>query len=150
MEHLTASQAIDRILSRATRDEGTGCLIFQGHTDKFGHGRVHFRGIGEGLAHRALWVLTRGDLGDLHLHHVCERPACVNLDHLKPVTPAEHAREHHGDRCPQGHEPNFRVTKKGRECRTCDRDRKRRERAGLSVRRVEHNARVPATHGTAL
>jgi hypothetical protein len=29
-----------------------------------------------------------------HLHHVCEEPRCSNLDHLVPVTAAEHKRLH--------------------------------------------------------
>lgn len=147
MEHLTPDRAVERILSRTARDQETECLIFQGHTDKFGHGRVHLSCVREVLAHRALWVLTRGDLGEMQLHHVCRRPACVNLDHLKPVTPAEHAREHHGDRCPRDHEPNFRMTKKGRECRTCDSERQRAKRVMRSVRSPSYTAAVPVAHG---
>lgn len=36
-------------------------------------------------AHRLLWLIRNGDIGDLVVDHVCRNRACVNIAHLEPV-----------------------------------------------------------------
>lgn len=65
------------------------------------------------------------------LHHICHNRACVNPGHLEPVTRKEHAERHLVSHCPHGHpydEKNtyWRLDRKGRECRACNRARSAR------------------------
>lgn len=93
---------------------------------------------------------------DLTLDHLCRVRACVNPDHMEPVTIRENAlrgetaaaRNAAQTHCPQGHEytgENTYVTTAGsRRCRTCTREyvrrskakRRRLQREHLSGRRV--------------
>lgn len=57
------------------------------------------------LAHRYAWFLVNGEwppLDDLH-HERCEpkNSLCVNPDHLRPVTKAEHKELHRNSTSPQ-------------------------------------------------
>lgn len=97
--------------------------------------------------YRVLWEERHGPLDPgLILHHTCENAWCVNLDHLVPLTRAEHLKEHelHGDwgqaektHCPAGHpyddENTYRYARSDgtteRHCRACRRETKRRYRA---------------------
>ncbi len=92
-------------------------------------------------AHRVAYELTVGPIPEgLHLDHLCRNPACVNPDHLEPVTNKVNAqrglwgmRTH----CPAGHEYDeantYRTAARGhRQCRKCKADavRRWRERNG--------------------
>lgn len=81
-------------ISRYTRDRTTGCWMWNGATFSSGHGAVKIMGIAH-IAHRVIFSYFRGQIPiGLHLHHTCERPACVNPAHLMLVTPGEHSRIH--------------------------------------------------------
>jgi hypothetical protein len=68
-----------------------GCWIWQrGKAEGYGvvwrDGRVQ-------RAHRVVYEQHRGPIPDgLHLDHLCRVKACVNPDHLEPVTNAENCR----------------------------------------------------------
>lgn len=100
------------------------------------------------LAHRFSYELHKGPIpAGLVLDHTCSTPACVNPDHLEPVTGSENARRSHQrgkyvnngahfaakTHCPEGHEysaENTYVNPKGsRICRECARQAVRALRA---------------------
>ena len=67
-----------------------GCWIYgDGDTDKYkGDSRT-------GQIHRYVYETLRGPIPvGRHLHHTCQTKACCNPDHLIPLTPSEHAKEH--------------------------------------------------------
>ena len=125
-------------IARTTKD---GYGLF--HVDRFGHTRV---------AHRIAYTLLVGEIPEgLELDHLCRNKACVNPDHLEPVT-----QQVNRDRvpfvnlpgglppwvvsgknvtgfCKHGHEytdENTYVYPDGRtECRTCKRGHRRKPAA---------------------
>lgn len=67
-----------------------GCLPWVGLLSPKGYGR--FRGK---LAHRFAWEKLNGPVPPKHeLHHECTHRACVNVNHLRLVTKAEHLLIH--------------------------------------------------------
>ena len=62
-------------------DPDTGCWLWVGGTNTSGHGT--WAAHGEKTAHRASWVLHNGAVpAGKHVLHRCDRPNCVNPDHL--------------------------------------------------------------------
>lgn len=62
--------------------DDNGCWIWQKSMTPQGYGTIR----GEG-AHRVFYEDAKGPIPEgLHLDHLCRTPACVNPDHLEPVT----------------------------------------------------------------
>jgi hypothetical protein len=130
----------ERLVARVRLDPQSSCWAWSGHIDRFGYGKVGFRG-GHWLAHRAVYTAVIGDIPDgLTLDHTCRNRSCVNPAHLEPVTrrentlrgigpAAQNARKTH---CPHGHSYDEKNTRLGpdkkRYCRSCNREAASRAR----------------------
>lgn len=120
-----------------------GCWAWTASTNGEGYGTFNIgppapRGDRMRLTHRLTWETLFGPVPDgLELDHACRVRECCNPAHLEAVThqvnvlrgtspAAAHAVKTH---CPSGHPydgANTHITKKGvRQCRACDRERKR-------------------------
>ena len=140
------SSALDRVLGHIDDSslDPAACWVWQGSRSRHGYGRIMRFGKMQ-HAHRMVWDLLVGPIDPgLVIDHLCRNKACVNPEHLEPVTnevnvmrgegpTARNARKTH---CPQGHpydETNTYVHKngRGRSCRECARTRisERRRRA---------------------
>lgn len=69
------------------REGDNGCWIWHGARFRSGYGACGFRGSTR-VAHRAVYqLMVQDDLSlDLDLDHLCRVRACVNPDHLEPVS----------------------------------------------------------------
>lgn len=106
----------------------TPCWIWTGTQVRGGYGQVTHR-----TAHRVLYEIHVGPVPDgLQLDHLCFQTACVNPEHLEPVTAAENmrraaARFFDPDRfmgCghPRGENQYVNPYTAKKHCRTCGRD----------------------------
>lgn len=122
----------ERLWSRVNKTES--CWIWTGPLHKSGYGFI-----GEGPSggrtlrtHRVAYELLVGPIPDgLTLDHLCQNTVCCNPAHLEPVTAEENVRRATARRaaCRRGHPftPENTITRpRGRECRTCRNEGKRR------------------------
>lgn len=150
----------DRFMSKVEFDLNGGCWLWAG-SDDGGAGYGRFRAevaLGTRQAHRAAYALFCEPIPDgMEIDHKCRVTACVNPDHLEPVTREENmrrapklglalgglangARQRAKTHCPKGHDyaENLYVTPQGwRNCKECGRIKSRRQQA---EKRAKSNA----------
>ena|SRR5581483_7110375 len=140
-------ETIERFWAQVDKNGPNGCWLWTGALDRCGYSAFFSRGAR--IGHRVAWQLTNGPIPDgMCLDHLCRVRACVNPDHLQPVsakentlrgnTPAgNNAKKTH---CIRGHEftPENTIIRKSyttkgrngvaRQCRTCLKSRYQRAR----------------------
>lgn len=126
-----ASVILPRLLAKTVCMTQTRCWEWVGSRDEDGYGR---QGVGSSnrLAHRLSYLIFVGPIPDgLELDHLCRNRACVNPDHLEPVTHRVNCLRGEAPRrthCPRGHRYTAENTRpatatQGRKCRACERER---------------------------
>lgn len=79
-------------IERHVIDQQTGCWVWQGATAT-GYGMVFSMNRGREQAHRLYYQRYKGPIPEgMELDHLCRNHACVNPDHLEPVTRTENVR----------------------------------------------------------
>lgn len=83
-----------RIYDRIIPEPNSGCWLWiGGHDPKTGYGTARYPKDGINKVqpvHRIVYELEKGPIPDkMDLDHLCRNPACVNPDHLEPVTHKE-------------------------------------------------------------
>lgn len=161
MSETVASEIEERFWAKVNKNAERGCWEWTASTSAGGYGSYHVNGKHR-QAHRFAYELTHGEVPEgLVLDHICRNRACVNPDHLEPVTFRENvlrgvspsalqARRTH---CTRGHllegENIFESYAKAgrRKCRACASERLVCEKCGVSVRRDYLREHTRVFHG---
>ena len=79
----------ERFWAKVDKDAPNGCWIWTGSLNALGYGFFFYKGQTR-LAHRVVHELSKGTFPEgLVTDHLCRTPACVNPNHLEPVTNRE-------------------------------------------------------------
>jgi HNH endonuclease len=126
-----------------------GCWLWGGSRSAAGYGMFYVGAGGRTLAHRYAYELVRGGVPHgRELDHLCRNPACVNPEHLEPVThrtnvlrgTSPSALSATSSSCPNGHEYTPETTwltpSGGRRCLTCFTAQRSRRNVNRRARRV--------------
>lgn len=129
------------------------CWEWYGPRDPLGYGRctVTIEGTRQQLAHRVSYYFLVGELPE-ELDHLCRNPACVNPDHLEPVSHRDNTRRGYSPhglaarqvQCVRGHpydQQNTMYVRHGngvqRVCRICRRESLTRYRRSAKNRETQ-------------
>lgn len=91
----------ERFWEKVDKNGPEGCWVWTGYCNWGGYGSFRASPEGMSLAHRYSYELATGEtLGEWFLDHKCHTRACVNPDHLRPVTKQQNAENHQGGALP--------------------------------------------------
>ena len=129
------------------------CWVWVAGKTAQGYGGFHPSKGSMELAHRWAYRVARGPIPDGHvIDHLCRNRACVNPDHLEPVSNEENLRRGAGyalrngmrDECINGHrytpENTYSDPRGGIRCRECARQRDRQPHRNAALRRANRKA----------
>ena len=146
----TKVDVAERFWAKVDRDQPDECWSWKAGKFSDGYGAFYLEGRTT-KAHRVSYELSKGSVPEgLHLDHLCRNKACVNPDHLDPVTCGENLRRGDGfnghqsrqTHCKRGHPlsgANLIQYKDGhRRCRTCERGKYLRQRYGEDVAKAKY------------
>ena len=90
------SDPADAIDARSMPVTETGCLLWTGHVDPGGYGRINIGGLATRV-HRHVWETVHGDIPHgMMVDHICWARSCVNVDHLRLVNRSENGQNRSG------------------------------------------------------
>jgi hypothetical protein len=143
----TEAPAVRRIIAATRVDFDTGCWLWTRPPSYAGQkrnpaaypGMVYYAPNRRAHAHRVIYMAYHGPIpAGFEIDHTCRVTLCVNPDHLEAVTGAENMRRRNAlvTHCPNEHEYTadntaYRTSGQGytsRVCKTCERNRSKRNR----------------------
>lgn len=114
----------ERLASRYSKDEKTGCWVWFGTRNRKGYGCLSYQRKYY-AAHRLSYELEKGKIPQgLQIDHLCKNKSCVNPTHLEAVTLFENIRRSVRTHCKRGHDLSESNVYNGkRHCRQCNKAR---------------------------
>lgn len=115
----------------------SGCIEWTAAIDRHGYGQCHLPiSMEKRLAHRVAFAIAHGREPVMQLDHVCRNRRCVNVRHLREVTPKQNMAN--GARalateCKHGHPystENTYLWRGKRHCRACNKANAARRKEG--------------------
>jgi len=141
-KHGTVQERLERRVD--LREDG--CHVWTGAIVR-GYGHIWHPDYGRNVTvHRAAYEIYVGPIPCGHqIHHLCDERACVNPEHLTPLSASDHSKETMAARwgrdrthCSKGHLYSGKTKDGNNFCRECSRERERRYEA-RSKRRHSHS-----------